>query len=162
MNYSADTALAIDLSSLATSSTFLAGRESDQQDNTSNKYDDVIVHCHGILGHASTAPTIGQIIAIYLWGSDVSLATTPIDTLDGADSAETLSHAGILRAMSLVRNPGVTAATAALKYYPKPFNVAEYFGGNMPKFWGLYVTHNHTGALAAAQSGLFSYYGITH
>ena len=32
----------------------------------------------------------------------------------------------------------------------------------MPKFWGLFLAHNHTGALAATQSGLFSFNGITY
>ena len=40
--------------------------------------------------------------------------------------------------------------------------MAALFGGVMPKFWGLYVAHNHTGALGASNSGLFSFNGITY
>ena len=47
-------------------------------------------------------------------------------------------------------------------YYIQPFSVASLFGGVMPKFWGLFLAHNHTGALAASQSALFSYNGIKY
>lgn len=160
--YSANTAITFDISSLATSSTFVAGRESAQIDNTSNLYVDAIVNVKGITGHASTAPTIGQAINLYVWGSDTSLATTAIDVLDGTDSAETLAHLSVLNSLKSVASPAVTVATAGLLYYIQPFSVAQFFGGVMPKFWGLYLAHNHTGALAAAQSGLFSYNGITY
>ena len=162
VTYGSNTAITFDISSLATSATFVAGRESTQIDNTTNVYVDAIVDVKGILGHASTAPTIGQVINLFIWGSDVSLATTAIDVLDGTDSAETLGHVSVLNSLRHVASPAVTVATAGLKYYIQPFSVASFFGGNMPKFWGLYLAHNHTGALAASQTGLFQYSGITY
>lgn len=160
--YSANTAITFDISSLGTSSTFVAGRESTEVDNTANKYVDALVNVDGITGHASTAPTVGQEIRLYLWGADTSLGTTAIDVLDGTDSAETLGHVSVLNSLRLVAAPSVTVATAALVYYIQPFSVASFFGGKMPKFWGLFLAHNHTGALAASQSALFSYNGITY
>jgi hypothetical protein len=157
ITYSANTAMTFDLSSLGTSSTFVAGRESTQIDNTTDKYMDVIVNVKGITGHASTAPTIGQMISLYVWGADTSLATTAIDVLDGTDSAETLTHVSVLNSLRHVYSPVVTVATAALVYYVQPFSVAQRFGGIMPKFWGLFVAHNHTGALGASNNSLFSY-----
>lgn len=159
---SANTAITFDLSSLGTSSTFVAGRESTQIDNTSNNYVDAIVNVDGITGHATTAPTVGQVIALYVWGADTSLATTAIDVLDGTDSAETLSHVSVLNSLRFAAAPAVTVATAALVYYIQPFSVAALFGGIMPKFWGLYVAHNHTGALGASNNSLFSYNGVTY
>jgi hypothetical protein len=159
--YGGDTGITFDVSSLGTSSTFVAGRESTQVDNTSPKYDDVVITCDGVLGHASTAPTVGQYIGLWLWGSDVSLATTPIDTLDGVDSAETLGHVSVLNSLKFVAGPAVTVNTAGLKYYFQPFSVVNVLG-HMPKFWGLYLAHNHTGALAASQSSIWSYYGINY
>ena len=159
---STNTAITFDISSLGSSSTFVAGRESTEIDNTSNNYIDAIVNVEGINGHASTAPTIGQQIKLFLWGADTSLATVAIDTLDGVDSAETLSHVSVLNSLRLVEAPMVTVATANLKYYIMPFSVAQFFGGVMPKFWGLFLSHNQTGALAASQSGLFSYNGVTY
>lgn len=159
---SSNTAITFDISSLGTSSSFVAGRESTQIDNTSTNYVDAIVNVKGITGHASTAPTVGQVIALYAWGADTSLATTAIDVLDGTDSAETLSHVSVLNSLRFVAAPMVTVATAGLVYYIQPFSVASLFGGVMPKFWGLYLAHNHTGSLAASQSGLFSFNGVTY
>lgn len=159
---SSNTAITFDLSSLGTSSTFVAGRESTEIDNTSTNYVDCIVNVDGITGHASTAPTVGQYIGLWVWGSDTSLATTPIDVLDGTDSAETLGHVSVLNSLRFAAAPTVTVATAALKYWIMPFSVAALFGGVMPKFWGLYAAHNHTGALGASNSGLFSFNGVTY
>ena len=101
-------------------------------------------------------------IQLYLWGADTSLATTAIDVLDGTDSAETLGHVSVLNSLILVAAPAVTVATASLKYYIMPFSVAAKFGGVMPKFWGLYLAHNHGSSLAASQSALFQYTGIKY
>ena len=161
VNYSANTAITFDISSLGTSATFVAGRESTEIDNTTNKFMDCLVTVDGITAGA-TVPTVGQMIQLYVWGSDTSLGTTAIDVLDGTDSAETLSHVSVLNSLRHVAAPAVTVATASLLYYIQPFSVAQRFGGVMPKYWGLYLAHNHTGALAAAQSGLFSYNGIKY
>lgn len=160
--YSANTAISLDLSSLATSSTFVAGQESGEIDNTSSKYVDAIVNVKGIVGHASTAPTIGQSIMVFVWGADTSLGTTAIDTLDGTTSAETLGHVAVLNSLRLGGTAIVTVASAALSYYIMPFSVAALFGGNMPKYWGLFVSHNHTGALGASNNSLFTYSGVTY
>jgi hypothetical protein len=158
--FSSNTAITFDVSSLGTSSTFVAGRESTEIDNTSNLYVDALVTCDGVTGHASTAPTVGQYIGLWVWGADTSLGTTAIDVLDGTDSAETLGHVSVLNSLKLAGTATVTVATANLKYYFMPFSVAQLFGGVMPKFWGLYLAHNHTGALAASQPGIWSYNGI--
>lgn len=158
----ANTAITFDVSSLATSSTFLAGRESTQVDNTTTKYLDALINVEGITGHATTAPTIGQSINLYVWGANDSLATTPIDTLDGTDSAETLSHNSVLVSLRCAGSAEVTVATAGLVYYIQPFSIAQLFDGVIPKYWGLFLSHNHTGALAAAQSALFTFNGITN
>ena len=162
VNYSSNTAITFDISSLAGSASFVAGRESNEIDNTTDKYLDALVIVDGITGHASTAPTVGQQINLYVWGSDTSLATTPIDVLDGTDSAETLGHVSVLNSLRFAGTTLVTVATAGLKYYIQPFSVASKFGGVMPKYWGLFLSHNHTGALAAAQSALFRYVGIKY
>lgn len=156
------TSLTFDISSLAGSATFVAGRESNEVDNTSNNYMDYLVNVDGINGHASTAPTVGQAIRLYAWGADTSLGTTPIDVLDGTDSAETLGHVSVRNSLRLAGIASVTVATANLKYYIQPFTIASMFGGVCPDFWGLFLAHNHTGALAASQSGLFSYQGIQY
>lgn len=139
VNYSSNTTITMDLASLATSSTFVAGRESTQIDNTSNKYIDCLVSGFVSVG---TTPTANTTIAIYVWGADTSLATTPLDTLDGTDSAETLTNTGILNALRLGASIAVPATTSDVQYIVLPFSVATLFGGVMPKYWGLYVAHN--------------------
>jgi len=162
VSYSANTAISMDLSSLATSSTFLAGVESGEIDNTSNKFVDALVNVKGITAHASTATTAGQMIVVYAWGADTSLASTAIDVLDGTTSAETLAHAGVLNALRFAAAATVVTTTAGLVYYIQPFTVASLFGGVMPKYWGLFAAHNHTGALGASNNSLFSYNGIKY
>ena len=44
-------------------------------DNTSNKYDDVLVQGKITVG---TSPTASTLILVYVWGSDTSLATTAL------------------------------------------------------------------------------------
>lgn len=159
-NDSSNTAITLDLSSLAASSTFVAGRESTQIDNTTTKYQDALVYVLGITGSASAA-TAGQSINVYVWGADTSLATTPIDALDGVDSAETITLP-TLQALRLGGSAYTTVTTASQVYYIQPFSVASLFGGVMPKFWGLYVATSLTGGLAASMSGKFSFVGIKY
>jgi hypothetical protein len=160
--YSANTAIALDLSSLGTSSTWVAGQQSDQIDNTSTMYDDCLVNVGGITGHASTAPTVGTVIGIWVFGANTSLGTTAIDVLTGSTAARTLGHQQVLNSLRLAGTGVVTVNTAALKYWVMPFSVASLFGGVMPKYWGLFVAHNQAGALGASNNSLFSFNGITY
>lgn len=139
VNYAANATITMDLANLGSSATFVAGRESTQIDNTSNKYIDALVSGKISVG---TSPTANTTIAVYVWGADTSLATTAIDVLDGTDSAETLTNTGILNALKLGAAIAVPATTSDVQYEVLPFSVASLFGGVMPKFWGLYVAHN--------------------
>jgi hypothetical protein len=161
INYSSNTTITISPASTASSSTFVAGRESNEIDNTTNKYIDVLVQGKVTVG---TTPTANTTIAVYVWGADTSLATTPIDVLDGTDSTETLTNTGVLySALKLGGAINVTAATSDVGYNFAPFSVAAKFGGIMPKYWGLFVTHN-TGVNLNATGGnhVFSFNGIKY
>ena len=57
VSYSSNTAITMDLANLASSSTFLAGRESTQIDNTTNKYMDALVSGQISVGTTPTANT---------------------------------------------------------------------------------------------------------
>jgi len=142
ISYSSNTTITVDLANLASSSTFVAGRESSQVDNTTNKYIDAQVSGTISVG---TTPTANTQINVYVWGADTSLATTAIDVLDGTDSAETLTNTGVLASLKVGAVISVLATTSDVAYPVLPFSVAALFGGNMPKYWGLYVAHN-TGA----------------
>lgn len=151
----------MDLANLGTSATFVAGRESSQIDNTSNKFVDALVSGTVSVG---TTPTANTVIGIYVYGADTSLATTAIDVLDGTDSAETLTNAGILAALKIGATIAVPANTSDVQYFVLPFSVAALFGGVMPKFWGLFVSHNTAVNLRnnAVNTNSFEYVGIKY
>jgi hypothetical protein len=159
-NYSSNTAITMNLSALAASATYIAGRESSQIDNTSNKYIDALVQGSFTVG---TTPATTGGLAVYVWGADTSLATTALGSLDGTDSDESLTttQLGMLRLGAFVP---VLVNTSDTKYWIPPFSVAARFGGVMPKFWGLYVAHSTTAALKtdAANTDSFAFVGIKY
>jgi len=162
LTYVGPTTITMDLSALAASSTFIAGRESSQIDNSSNLYQDAIVFGRFIVG---TTPTLPCTFNVYLWGADVSLGTTAINVLDGTDSAESLTNTTVLNSsLILARSPSILVNTSDLTYDISPFSVAQFFGGNMPKFWGLYCAHNMTAALKtdSGNTNSFRFLGITY
>lgn len=143
VNYGSNTAITMDLANLASSSTFVAGRESSQIDNTTNKYNDAQVSGTISVG---TTPTANTQIVVWVWGGDISLATTPIDVLDGTDSAETLTNTGVLASLVRLATINVLATTSDIAYPILCKSVAGALGLQcLPKFWGLFVSHN-TGA----------------
>ena len=158
ISYSSATTITISPASTASSSTWVAGRESTEVDNTTNKYDDALVQGKITVG---TTPTAATLILVYVWGSDTSAGTTNIDVIDGTDSAETLTSAGVRDGfMRLGAAINVDATTSDRVYPVGPFSVADLFG-QLPKYWGLFVTHN-TGANLNATGGnhAFTYTGI--
>lgn len=158
-NSAVSTTITMDLAGLASSSTFVAGRESTQIDNTSTKYLDAIVYGRFSVG---TTPTTPCSFNVYLWAADASLATTPIDVLDGTDSAETLTNTTVLNsALRVVRSCQILATTSDLAYDVLPFSVVDALG-YMPPFWGLYVAHNMTAALrnTSVNTNQFRFLGI--
>lgn len=161
INYSANTAITMDLANLGSSATFVAGRESSQIDNTTNVFVDAIVSGQVSVG---TTPTANTQINVYVWGADTSLATTALDVLDGTDSAETLTNVGIRDALRLGASINVPANTSDVAYIVLPFSVAALFGGILPKFWGLFVAHNTAVNLRnnAVNTNSFEYVGVKY
>lgn len=157
--YSADTAITISLASIATSSTWVAGAESNVIDNTSNKYDGALVQGKIQVG---TTPTINTSILVFVYGASVSPASVAIDVIDGTDSTETITSAGVRNGLFKLAAVLDVDATTSNRDYPFSFEVSALFGGVLPPFWGLFVTHN-TGANLNSTGGnhVISYRGIT-
>ena len=153
INYSGSTIITCGTASVGTSSTFISGRESTQIDNTTNLYVDALIEGFVTVG---TGPTTNTEIRVYVWGSQVSLGTTAKDTLDGTDSAETLSSAGV-RDSFLVRaaTMRVDSTTSNRTYNFGPFSLTQIFG-DVPPYWGLFITHN-TGVNLNATAGNHEY-----
>jgi len=158
ISYTTATTITCSVASVASSSTWVAGQESNEIDNTTNKYDDALVQGKITVG---TTPTASTLILVYVWGSDTSAATTNLDTIDGVDSTETLTSAGVRDGfLKLAASINVDATTSNRSYWFGPFSVADLFG-QVPRFWGLFVTHN-TGANLNSTAGnhSFTYTGI--
>ncbi len=162
ITYGTKTSITIDCANLATSSTLTAGVESNEISNASNLYVDVLVQGKVYPG---TTPTSGKTIAVYVWGSDVSLATVALDDLVGTSGACTITNEGVRNGfLKLGAAVTLTAATSNVQHPVGPFSVASLFGGTMPKFWGLVVTHDTVAAMYnnAVNTNAFNYTGITY
>lgn len=161
--YGTSTSITMDLSALAASTTFIAGRESNEVDNTGSLFIDAYVSGRFIVG---TTPTLPCQLNVYVWGSPVSLATTAIDVLDGADSAETLTNTTVLtNGLKLAAACPILVNTSNTTYYVSPFSVAGALGlPELPQFWGLFVSHNQTAALKtdAGNTNSFQYTGFKY
>jgi len=162
INYSANTTITMDLANLGTSATWVAGRESTEIDNTTNKYVDCLVEGAVSVG---TTPTANTVINVFVWGADVAPSTTPIDVIDGVDSAETITNTGVLYSMfRLGASINVLVNTSDIAYPIAPFSIAQLFGGVMPKYWGLFVAHNTGVNLrnTAVNTNSFTFVGIKY
>lgn len=158
--YGTPTTVTIDLSSLAESATWVAGRESNEVDNSSNLFVDVIID--NPLGIVATPTATGQELRVYCWGQETAASASAISTLVGVDAARTISL-DALQALRLGALIGTTAASGTLTHYFSPFSVASLFGGVMPKYWGIYVAHNiGTADLGATQSAKIRMTGIKY
>ena len=159
---SSSNAITITLASLATSPTFVAGRESTVVDNTSNQYIDAIVSGQVTVG---TTPTTAKQIVVYVYAPLKVVTGTfsyPIATttaLTAADAAATF-EVDQLNQLRFAASANVIA-TSDRAYSFAPFSVAALFGGVMPLKWGLYVSHNTASNLnATAGNHWFHYTGV--
>lgn len=140
ITYSAATSITFDFINLASSATFVAGRECSQIDNTSNLYEDAILQGNLSVG---TTPTAGTRIILFGWGANQSLATTAIDVLDGTDSAETLTNTGVLASFRPLAVITCLVNTSDIAYPIVCPSVCLRMGWKvLPPFWGFFAAHN--------------------
>ena len=135
--YASSSALTITLASLAADSNLLTGRESTAVDNTTNLYLDYLLAGKITTG---TSPTDAKQIRVYV----VALAedSTYPDVVDGTDSAETWTSAGIRDSAGRLAAVISTTSTSDRTYWFGPVSVAALFGGVMPKKFVVFVTHD--------------------
>lgn len=159
INYAASATITIAPQNVATSSTFVAGVESDVIDNTSNKYVDALV---GGVWRAGTTPTINTQVLIYVLSVMNDTPTYP-DVFDGTGSAETLTTVGVGRGfLRLGAILDVDTTSSNIDYFCT-FSVAQLFGGIMPLKWSLFIAHN-TGVNSNSTAGqhVWKYTGIKY
>lgn len=128
----------ITLGTLGSSTTLVTGRESAVVDNRTDEYLDALVS--GYIKASSTAPTAGA-IEVWVYAQLDDTPTYP-DVLDGTDSAAACTSRDVMFAgMRLGARIPTTTITDFI--YPiAPFSVAALFGGQMPRRWGVFVTHS--------------------
>lgn len=159
-SYATPAAFTLDLTSLASSGDFTAGRESDAINNSTDKYVDALVSGSVVVG---TTPAINTTIAVFVYAQHDDTPTYQ-DVFDGTGSAETVTSAGILAGVvRLLGTMRVDATTTDRVYWLAPTAVAPLFGGILPKRWGLFVAHNTGAALKSSlNTGNFKYTGIKY
>jgi hypothetical protein len=141
--YVASSAVTITLTSLATSATLVAGRESNAIDNSSGLYLDYFLAGRIMTG---TTPTVGVIeVNVVAMQDD----TTWPDVFDGTSSAETVTTVDIKNAICRLAASMVNTATSNIAYSFGPVSVASLFGGVCPRKFAVFVTHSTVAALNA-------------
>lgn len=136
--YGSSAAYTITLTSLATSSTLVAGRESTAISNTSNLYSDYLVGGRITEG---TTPTVDKTIEVWLYGSVNDTPTYP-DVFDGTDSDETVTSVNVKNSCLRILQRIFVDATTDRVYWFGPVGIAQAFGGRIPKNHGLFVVHD--------------------
>ena len=158
------TALTITLASLASSATFIVGRQSNVVSNLSTNYDDVHLSGQVTVG---TTPTVSTQINVYVFAPIKHVSSTasyPIATttqLGESDAAATFEA----NQLAQLRWAGsaTAIATSDRAYAFEPVSIASLFGGIMPIKWGIYVAHGTVAALnATAGNHWFHYQGIKY
>lgn len=161
-SYAASATVTIGLATtpLASSSTFVIGRESTVIDNTTNKYDDALLSGQVTVG---TTPTTNTSINVYVFAILDDTPTYP-DVMDGTDSDETLTSAGVGQGfLRLAASLVVDSATSNRAYAFGPIAVAPLFGGVLPSKWSVFVSHNTGVALnSTAGNHFIKYIGVKY
>ena len=160
INYTAAATITISPASLASSATFVAGREATAISNSSNLFVDALLSGAITVG---TTPTINTQIEVWVIAALNETPTWP-DVMDGTDSAETWTSVGVRNgAARRIAVLDVDATTSNVAHEFSGISIAEAFGGTMPDDWTIWVTHN-TGVALNATGGNHSmeYIGIKY
>lgn len=141
--YGTSTAFTITLTSLASSATLVAGRQSTAVDNTSALAVDYIVG--GKIRAGAGTPIVAQ---YELWAYASYDGTTYVGeaVITGTDGAATLTASGKAELKRLATAP--TDTTASHIYSMGTFSMAQAFG-QMPKKFGVWFVHSMSATLSA-------------
>lgn len=153
--YAASTAITCTLASLASSAT--AGRSSAAVDNTTNKYDDAMVTV--AVKTSASALANDKAVYVYVYGSeDGTNFNGSSAEAEGTDVAVTLDSPTNLKGPVVISCPAISTT-----YNTVIGSIAAFFGGIMPRKWGL-VIQNYTGQALDATEGshIKTYTGITY
>lgn len=150
--FGTSTALTCTLTGLASSAT--VGRQSTVVDNTSALAVDALVTV-GVSTVAS-APASDKAVYVYVFGSEDG---TNFDMDDAAPGATDAAYT--INAATNLKGPVTISCPTASKTYRKTFSIAQFFGGVMPRKWGIVVCNQTNNALGATAIGC-SYTNINY
>ena len=134
------------------------GRESTAVDNTTNLDLDHLLS--GRIRVGSSTLTANKAIEVWVYAPVRMVTGTPTypDVFDGTDSDETIANDGQKGSALALAATIYPATTISLDYYVKPTSIAALFGGVMPPFWGIFVTHDTAVALDSTGSNHYFEY----
>jgi hypothetical protein len=151
LGYASSVAITITLApagvGLASSTTWVAGRESTAISNTTNNYVDYRVAGKITTG---TSPTNNTEIRIYGYAAHNDTPDYP-DVFDGVDSAETVTNTQILDQLPRLGASLVSSGSNVAYPFTQLLTIAEAYGF-VPKNWGIFVAHNTAVALNGTES----------
>jgi len=150
--YASSAAVTCTLASLASDTNLLAGRESAEIDNTTNKYLDYILGGKFTTGTSPTASRNYEVWLIPL----VEDATYP-DVFDGTDSNETATTRDMLAAYGVCVTNILTTNTSDRTYWWGGVSARRSFGGTLPKKFTTFHVHN-TGVNSNSTAGNHAVY----
>lgn len=144
-SYTAAAAITCTIAAVATGST---GRRSAAIDNSTNLFDDALVHVTVTCGTVSTGGTI--YVYAYASGDD----GTTYETGGSTDAAYTLR--GDEHLIGTIAGVTSTAVSGV-------FSVAKAYGGVMPRNWGIIITQTGCGTLSATEGNhIKKYQGVQY
>lgn len=150
IKYSNSTSITCTFGSLTNSAT--VGRSCASVDNSSNLYVDAFVTVIATTGAGTQAND--KSIYVYVYGSEDG---TNYDEEESLSPSSDASYT--INAPTIFKGPVQIPVLTASKQYNRTFSIAQFFGGVMPKKWGLIIV-NYTGQTLAG--GVITYTGITY
>lgn len=135
--YGTSTAITISLASVATSATWVAGRESGEVVNTTTLALDYNIGGKIRVGTTPTAAT-----RIEVWVIPLVYDSTWPDVFDGTDSTETVTTRDILLNVGKLGASLTVDTNTSDRDYWFHFSVCATLGTGLPKSFVLFVTHN--------------------
>jgi len=148
-SYPSSTTATISLASLASDTNLLAGRQSDEIDNTSNKYLDYLLSGK-VRVNTGTAPTTTRAIQVFVVA--IADGSTWPDQFTGSDADRSLTSANHKSSICKFAAEMVNDATTGATYWFSGVSVAAIFGGVLPTKFAVWVVHN-TGQTLSSTAG---------
>lgn len=143
--YAASSNITVTLASLAT----LSGRRSAFIDNTTNKYDDILIELVLKPGTLGTNPYV-QVMAYS------SADGTNFETQGSTDAAYNTLTGG-------EKVLGYMIPAASTTQFTGVFSLAQAYGGVLPPYWGIIVWQSANGTFSATESDhIKKFVGITY